>query len=58
VSASCVSEATEVVAPVLEVMPERKELCGVSSVILPMELVSLKALEVATTPSPPLLEPC
>jgi hypothetical protein len=54
------SEAADVVAPVLQFMPELQELCGVSSVIHPMELVSLEALEVATTPSPspPPSEPC
>jgi hypothetical protein len=54
------SEAADVVAPVLQFMSELQELCGVSSVIHPMELVSLEALEVATmpSPSPPPSEPC
>jgi hypothetical protein len=58
VSAASMTEAAEVVSSVLQVMPELQELCGVSSVILPMELVSLEALEVASMPSPPPSEPC
>jgi hypothetical protein len=47
---------TEVVAPVLKVMPE--ELCGESSVVLPIELGALEASTVAMMPSPPPLKPC
>jgi hypothetical protein len=39
-------------------MPELQELCGESSVVPPMELGSLDALVVATTPSPILSETC
>jgi hypothetical protein len=49
---------TEVVAPILQVMPELQELCGESSMVLPMELGSLEACAVAMTPSPPPLKPC
>jgi hypothetical protein len=49
---------TTVVAPVLKVMPELQELCGESSVVLPVESGFLEALVVAMTPSPPLLKPC
>jgi hypothetical protein len=38
-------------APVLQITPELHELCGESSVVLPLELVSFEAL----VPSPPLL---
>jgi hypothetical protein len=48
----------EVVAPVLQVMPELQELCGELSVVLPMELGSLEASAVSMTPSPPPLKPC
>jgi hypothetical protein len=47
------SEATEIATPVLQIMPELQELCGESSVVLPMELGSLEALTVAMSPSPP-----
>jgi hypothetical protein len=52
------SEATEVATPVLQIMPELQELCGESSVVLPMELGSLEALTVAMSPSPPPSETC
>jgi hypothetical protein len=45
-------EASEVAAPDLQIMPVLQGLHGESSVMLPMELVSLEALVVATTPSP------
>jgi hypothetical protein len=49
---------TEVVAPVLQIMPELHELCGESSIVLPMELSALESLAVAMTPSLPLSESC
>jgi hypothetical protein len=48
----------EVVAPVLHVMLELQELCGESSVVLPMELGFLEASAVSMTSSPPTLKPC
>jgi hypothetical protein len=39
-------------------MPELRELCGESSVVLPVELRSFEASVVAMTPSPPPLRPC
>ena len=44
---------TEVVAPVLQIMPELQELCGESSMVLPMELSALESLVVAMSPSLP-----
>ena len=44
---------SEVVAPVMQIMPELQELCGESSMVLPMELGSLESLVVAMTPSLP-----
>jgi hypothetical protein len=52
------TEATEVTAPDPQFMPELLGLHGETSVALPMELESLEALAVATTPSPPPSEPC
>jgi hypothetical protein len=49
---------TEFVAPVLQVMPELQELCGESSVVIPIELGSLEASAMAMMPSPPSLKPC
>jgi hypothetical protein len=49
--------ATEVVAPVLQIMPKLQELCGESSVVMPIELGSSEVLEVAMTPSPPPSKP-
>jgi hypothetical protein len=56
--AASTCEATEAVAPILQIMPELQELREESSVMLPMELGSLQALAVATTHSPPPSEPC
>jgi hypothetical protein len=49
---------TEVVAPVLQIMPELQELCGESSVVPPLELGSLESLVVTSAPSPPPSGPC
>jgi hypothetical protein len=51
-------KVTEVAAPDPQIMPELLGQSGESSVVLPMELGSLEALAVATTPLPPLSEPC
>jgi hypothetical protein len=51
-------EASKVAALDLQIMPVLQGLHGESSVMLPMELVSLEALVVATTPSPLPSEPC
>uniref|UniRef100_A0A8R7QJN0 CCHC-type domain-containing protein n=1 Tax=Triticum urartu TaxID=4572 RepID=A0A8R7QJN0_TRIUA len=48
---------TEVVALVLQIMPELQELCGESSMVLPMELSALESLVVAMPPSLPPSEP-
>jgi hypothetical protein len=48
----------EVVAPILQIMPELQELSGEPSIVLSMEMGSLGALEVAMTPSAPSLESC
>jgi hypothetical protein len=45
-------------APVLQIMLELQELCGESSVVLPMELGLCEPLAVATSPSPRPSEPC
>jgi hypothetical protein len=52
------SEATKDATLVLQIMPELQELCGESSVVPPMELRSLDALVVATTPSLILSKTC
>jgi hypothetical protein len=44
----------EVVAPVLQIMPELQEFCGEPSVVRPLEVSTLGALAVALAPSPPL----
>jgi hypothetical protein len=44
----------EVVAPVLQIMPELEEFCGEPSVVRPLEVGTLGALAVALAPSPPL----
>ncbi|XBI40363.1 hypothetical protein VPH35_124960 [Triticum aestivum] len=44
---------SEIVAPILQIMPELQELCGESSIVLPMELSALESLAVAMTPSLP-----
>jgi hypothetical protein len=49
---------TEVVAPVLQIMPELQELSRESSVVPPLELGSLESLVVTSTPSPPPPGPC
>ncbi|XP_048554207.1 uncharacterized protein LOC125535209 [Triticum urartu] len=49
---------TEVVAPILQIMPELQELCGESSMVLPMELSALESLVVAMPPSLPPSESC
>jgi hypothetical protein len=49
---------TEVIAPVLQVLPKLQELCGESSVVLPIELGSLEASAVAMMPSPLPSKPC
>jgi hypothetical protein len=52
------SEATEVVTQVLQIIPELQELHEESSMVFPMQLGSLHALTVAMTPSPPPFETC
>jgi hypothetical protein len=49
---------TDVVALVLQIMPELQKLCRESSAVLLMEMVSLDALGVAMLPSPPPFETC
>ena len=44
---------TEVVAPVLQIMPELQELCEESPMVLPMKLSALESLVVAMPPSLP-----
>jgi hypothetical protein len=56
--AASMSEVAEVASPVLQIMPELQELCGDSLVVPPLEMGSLEALAVTTTPSPPSSEPC
>jgi hypothetical protein len=43
----------EILAPVLQITPERLVLRGDSHAVLPLVLFSFESLEVATTPSPP-----
>jgi hypothetical protein len=43
----------EILAPVLQITPERLVLRGDSPAVLPLVLFSFESLEVATTPSPP-----
>jgi hypothetical protein len=59
VSAASPSDGIDdIIDPVLLITPELHESCGESSVVLPLVLGSSEALVVATTPSPPQLEPC
>jgi hypothetical protein len=57
-AASQCDDIDGILNPVLLISPELHELCGESSVVLPLVLGSFEALAVATTPSPPQLEPC
>jgi hypothetical protein len=50
--------ATEVVAPVVEILPELQDHCGKSYVVLPVELGHLEPLTMDIAPSPSPSESC